>query len=186
MRLTDEELLGRGTDPIAPARPGAPYDIVFLDRDGTLNQHRPGYVDRPADLVLLPEAVAAVRAVNDSGARAVLVTNQRGVATGVLREADLLAVQRELVRRLAAGGAHLDAVQLCPHAAGTCTCRKPAPGLLTAALGRAPWADPARCILFGDQDSDLKAAWATGVRAVRVDPAGLRVALLDCPPPRAV
>lgn len=175
MSLSDAELLGRGTDPIAPASPGAPYDLVFLDRDGTLNEHRPGYVDRPGDLILLPHAVAAVRAFNDAGARVVLVTNQRGIATGVLHEADLLAVQRELVRQLAAGGAHLDAVQLCPHEQATCACRKPAPGLLLTALNRAPWADPARCVLFGDQDSDLRAARAAGVRGVRVGPAGLAV-----------
>lgn len=186
MTLTDAELLGRGTDPIAPGGPHAPYDLVFLDRDGTLNEHRPGYVDRPSDLVLLPEAVAAVRALNDSGARVVLVTNQRGVATGVLRESDLLRVQQELVRQLALGGAHLDAVQLCPHEAGSCDCRKPAPGLLAAALARAPWADPARCVLFGDQETDLAAAHAAAVRGIRVHERGLTVATTGCPPSRAV
>lgn len=184
--LGDDELLGRSTAPIAPAGTHAPYDLVFLDRDGTLNEHRPGYVDRPADLILLPDAVAAVRALNDSGARVVLVTNQRGIATGALREADLLGVQRDLVRQLAVGGAHLDAVQLCPHEAGTCRCRKPEPGLITAALARAGWADPARCVLFGDQDSDLVAARSAGVRGVRVGAAGLTRADLGCPRSRAV
>lgn len=186
MSLSDDELLGRGTDPIAPAGPDAPYDMVFLDRDGTLNERRPGYVDRPADLVMLPDAVAAVRALNDSGARVVLVTNQRGIATGALREADLLGVQRTLVGKLADGGAHLDAVQLCPHGAGTCDCRKPAPGLLTAAFARAAWADPARCVLFGDQESDRAAAAAAGVRAVLVGPIGLTRKDLGCPPLRAM
>lgn len=186
MTLTDDELLGRAAGPIPAAGPHAPYDLVFLDRDGTLNEHRPGYVDRPADLILLPDAVAAVRAINDSGARVVLITNQRGIATGALREADLLRVQRELVRRLAAGGAHLDAVQVCPHDTGTCRCRKPAPGLLELALARAPWADRARCILFGDQDSDLGAAASADVRGVRLGASGLTVSALDIPDSRAV
>lgn len=186
MTLTAAELLGRSTAPIAPAGPHAPYDLVFLDRDGTLNERRSGYVDRPGDLVLLPEAVAAVRALNDSGARVVLVTNQRGVATGVLRESDLLSVQQELVRQLALGGAHLDAVHVCPHDAGSCDCRKPASGLLTAALARAPWADPARCVLFGDQETDLAAARGAAVRGIRVEECGLTVATTGCPPPRAV
>lgn len=186
MALGDEELVGRGTDPIAPAGPDAPYDLVFLDRDGTLNEHRPGYVDRPEDLVLLPEAVAAVRALNASGARVVLVTNQRGVATGALHESDLLLVQQELVRQLTAGRARLDAVQLCPHDEGTCRCRKPAPGLLYAALERASWADPRRCVLFGDQDSDLAAARAASIPAVRVGVSGLTIAATGCPPQRVV
>lgn len=184
--LTDDELLGRGTDPIAAAGPHAPYDLVFLDRDGTLNVHRPGYVDRPADLILLPGAAAAVRAINDSGARVVLVTNQRGVARGVLQETDLLSVQRELVRQLAVGGAHLDAVQVCPHEAGTCDCRKPASGLLALALARAPWADPARCVLFGDQDSDVRAAEGAQIRGVRLEATGLTVGALGIPGLRVV
>lgn len=170
--LSDEELLGRETTPIPPAAPGAPYDVVFLDRDGTLNVHRPGYVDDPADLVLLPGAAGAVRACNDAGCRVVLVTNQRGIATGVLRTGALLTVHRALVERLAAVGARLDAVQVCPHDEGVCDCRKPLPGLLHQAFRRAHWADPGRCVLLGDQDSDLAAGRAASVPSVNVSAQG--------------
>lgn len=174
MSIDDEELLGRARSPIPPAGAGAPYDLVLLDRDGTLNVHRPGYVDDPADLVLLPGAAEAVRALNDAGCRVVLVTNQRGIATGALTEGQLLAVHRALVTELAAAGAHLDAIQVCPHAAGTCECRKPWPGLIEQALRRAPWAERDRCVLVGDQASDMEAAGAASMSAVLVSgPRGL-------------
>ncbi|WP_265446747.1 D-glycero-alpha-D-manno-heptose-1,7-bisphosphate 7-phosphatase [Flexivirga meconopsidis] len=166
--MTDAELLGEAATPIERPAAGAPFDIVFLDRDGTLNVHRPGYIADPAELVLLPGAAGAVRRCNEAGCVVVLVTNQRGMATGELSREQLLAVHRRLVEELAAAGAHLDAIQVCPHQADSCDCRKPRPGLLLRALDRAGWADPARCVLVGDQPSDLQAAAAAGVPSYRV------------------
>lgn len=169
--LSEAELLGEDRTPIArPAGAGgSPYDLVLLDRDGTLNVHRPGYVADPDDLVLLPGAADAVRECNAAGAVVVLITNQRGLAIGELTRAQLLAVHRRLVAELAACGAHLDGVQVCPHAEATCGCRKPRTGLLREAFRRAPWADPARCVLIGDQASDVAAAEAAGVAPVRLN-----------------
>ncbi|NNG41175.1 HAD-IIIA family hydrolase [Flexivirga sp. ID2601S] len=174
--LTTAELLGEETAPIGRPAPGAPFDVVFLDRDGTLNVHRPGYIADPAALELLPGAAEAVRRCNAAGCAVVLVTNQRGMATGQLSRAQLLAVHRALAERLGAAGAHLDAIQVCPHQTGTCDCRKPLPGLLLRAFARAGWARPARCVLIGDQPGDLEAAAAAGVPSYRVGP---EVPLLD-------
>ncbi len=166
--LSDGELLGRGTRPLRRARPGAPYDLVLLDRDGTLNVHRPGYIDRPEDLVLLPGAAQAVRLVGEAGCRIVLITNQRGIATGALTWRQLARVQRALVDRLADHGAHLDAVRLCPHDEGTCRCRKPLPGLFEEALALAPWARPGRCVMIGDRRSDVSPARTLGMLGRRI------------------
>ncbi|WP_052592490.1 D-glycero-alpha-D-manno-heptose-1,7-bisphosphate 7-phosphatase [Luteipulveratus mongoliensis] len=165
---TAEGLLGRDTSPIPPAAPDAPFHIVFLDRDGTLNRHRPGYVTRAADLDVLPDAPAAVRQLNDAGCRVVLVTNQRGLATHDLTESQLVEVHQGLVDALAAEGAHLDAIQVCPHGKGTCLCRKPLPGLFEQALARAPWARPERCATLGDQATDLEPAQGLGMRVQQV------------------
>lgn len=170
MSLTEAELLGEERTPIArPAGAGgSPYDLVLLDRDGTLNVHRPGYVADPDGLVLLPGAADAVRALNDAAIAVVLVTNQQGLAIGELTRPQLLSVHRRLVEELAARGAHLDGIQVCPHAEGTCGCRKPRGGLVREALRRAAWADPSRCVLIGDQPSDVAAAQAAGVAATRL------------------
>lgn len=167
--MTDSELLGECRAPIRrPRGAGAPYDLVLLDRDGTLNVHRPGYVSDPANLVLLPGAAQAVAALNGAGCAVVLVTNQRGMATGELTRSQLLAVHRSLVAQLADAGAQVDAIQVCPHEKNTCDCRKPRGGLVREALRRAPWAVPERCLLLGDRRSDLEAASAAGVSAVGV------------------
>lgn len=171
--LSDAELLGECRALIArPAGSAhAPYDVLLLDRDGTVNVHRPGYVDDPADLVLLPGAADAIATANRAGTAVVLVTNQRGVATGALTRVQLLRVHRRLVAELARAGASLDAIQVCPHGHGGCDCRKPRGGLVREALRRAPWATRTRCVLLGDQPGDLDAAAAAGVTAVRVDDA---------------
>lgn len=151
---------------IPPASPGAPWDLVLLDRDGTLNAHRPGYISSPDDLVLLPGAAAAVASLNRAGVRVVLVTNQQGLGTGALALADFARVQDRLALLLGEAGAHLDGVEVCPHRAGTCGCRKPAPGLIQHARRRAGWASPDRIVLVGDQPSDAAAAAAAGVRGI--------------------
>lgn len=166
--------------PIPPAGVGAPFDLVLLDRDGTLNvQVVDDYVREPGGLRLLPGAAAAVGRLRAAGCRVVVVTNQRGVSRGLMTLADLDAVHGRLEEGLAAQGAALDAVLSCVHAAGECGCRKPAPGLLDEAFRRAPWAARERSVLVGDSGSDLAAARAAGVPARRVGPAGAVPSLLD-------
>lgn len=152
---------------------GTPFDLVLLDRDGTLNVRVPdAYVTRPDELQLLPGASEAVAALTAAGCRTVVVTNQRGIARGLMDRTDLLAVHARLRELLAADGGRIDAIAVCPHERGACRCRKPLDGLLVEALRRAPWADPARCVVVGDMPSDLEPAIGLGMRAERVGPPG--------------
>lgn len=154
---------------IDPAGPGAPFDLVLLDRDGTLNVRvEDGYVTRPDDLVMLPDAARAVGRITAAGCRTVLVTNQRGIARGRMTGADLASVHARLAEELADGGGRLDAIAVCPHEEGECRCRKPQDGLFRAALGRAPWARPDRCLMIGDMPTDLEPATRLGMRTLRV------------------
>ena len=159
------------TSPIAPPDVEGPaFDIVFLDRDGTVNSRLPRYVTTAAELELLPGAADAVAALNRSGSRVVLVTNQRGLATGELTAPQLAEVHRALSEQLSRSGAWLDGVFVCPHDVGTCACRKPARGLFEQALAVAPWADAARCAMVGDMVTDVEPAAAMGMRTVLLAP----------------
>lgn len=145
------------------------YDLVLLDRDGTLNRLRPGYVTDPEELDVLPGAADAVQRINALGARVVVVTNQRGLARNLISPLELQSVHLRLISELGVVGAHLDGIQVCGHESGTCDCRKPAPGLVFQAILRAPWARPERVLMVGDADSDAQAASNAGVRFVRIE-----------------
>jgi D-glycero-D-manno-heptose 1,7-bisphosphate phosphatase len=149
---------------------------AFLDRDGTINVKPPEgeYVTRPEDLVLLPRAGEAIARLNAAGWRAIVVTNQRGVALRRMSEEDLSAVHTRLETELAAAGARLDGLYVCPHAEGVCDCRKPGTGLFTQARAEHPEVDFADSVVIGDSWRDMEAAAAIGARRVLVAPASGR------------
>lgn len=146
----------------APAWP-VPVRAVLFDRDGTLVRDVP-YNGDPDLVDPFPGARAAVDLVRSAGAAVGLVTNQSGVARGLLTPAQVAAVNERLGRHL--GG--LDAVAVCPHGPRDgCACRKPAAGLVldaAARLGVAPW----ECAVIGDVAADVDAAVAAGAVAVLV------------------
>jgi len=146
------------------------YRTAFLDRDGTLNVKAPDgeYITDASRLRLLPGAAAAVGRLNDAGVFVVLVTNQRGIARGLLTPDVHAQVMSRLAESLAAGGARLDAAYVCPHEEGRCDCRKPAPGLLLRAAREHARIDLARAVTVGDSESDVLAGAAAGTATIRL------------------
>ena len=173
------ETLQQGRDelPRVTRRPA-----VLLDRDSTLNVDT-GYTHRIQDLRWTPGAVAAVRAINDAGWLALVVTNQSGIARGLYTEDQMRAFHAHMQRELAAAGAHIDGFYHCPfhpeaivdtYRDADHPWRKPNPGMLRVALS--DWqADTARSVMIGDQDSDIEAAKAAGVRGVKYEGGALDV-----------
>lgn len=138
---------------------------VFLDRDGVL-VHDSGYPHRPEDLVLIPGAVEAVRRLNGHGYRAIVVTNQSGVARGLFSEETMHAFNTRMVRLFAGRGALIGAVYACPYHEAAVDPRwrhpdhpdrKPNPGMILRAI-KEHRIDPARSFLIGDRASDVEAA----------------------------
>ena len=147
---------------------------VFVDRDGTLNREV-HFLRRVADLRLLPGSAAGVRALGDAGFTVVVVTNQSGVARGLIAPVTLDAIHATLHHRLAATGAAVAGIYACPHhptegrppLRRRCRCRKPAPGLVLRAV-REHGLDLERSYCVGDSDADLGLARAIGTRSVLV------------------
>jgi D,D-heptose 1,7-bisphosphate phosphatase len=143
---------------------------VFFDRDGVLN-HDSGYTFEAGKLQWIDGAREAVKAVNDAGCFAFVVTNQSGVARGFYEESHVHALHRWMADEMAAVGAHIDAFEYCPdHPDGTVERyrrvnirRKPGPGMITDLLGRFP-INVDDSILIGDKPSDLDAARAAGLQ----------------------
>lgn len=140
---------------------------VFLDRDGVLNVYLPGdYVKSPGDLQLLPGVAQAVRSLNNAGLPVFIISNQQGVAKGLMRETDLHAVDDALKRNLAeSAGAYVEQSYYCPHASGSgCACRKPKAGMILQAA-RDHNLDIAKSVFIGDTETDAQAAHAAGMGA---------------------
>ncbi len=153
----------RSADP--PARRAA----VFLDRDGTVVED-PGFLRDPADVVLLPGAAAAIAQLNRAGIAAVVVTNQSGIARGLILPEEYRAVEQRIEELLAAEGGSLDATYHCPHypaISGPCDCRKPGT-LLYRQAAEELGLDLARSWAVGDRLTDLEAVHRLGGRGILV------------------
>ena len=142
--------------------------FALVDRDGTINEER-HHLDDPADLALIPgSAGALVRLRDELGMGIVVVTNQAEVGRGNLRPERLEEIHRRLEAMLAAEGATVDAILVCPHAPEVrCVCRKPAPGLARDAAERFGF-DPAEAFVVGDHAADMGMGRAIGATTVFV------------------
>lgn len=145
-------------------------EYVFLDRDGVLNQKpsRGKYITRMEELALLPGVEDAIAALNRSGRKVVVLTNQRGIALGLYTEAELDRIHAHLQAQLAVRGGHLDAIYVCPHDAGQCDCRKPLTGLFEQAFRDFPEATPQRSIMVGDSLRDIEAGLRVGMATAMI------------------
>jgi D-glycero-D-manno-heptose 1,7-bisphosphate phosphatase len=142
---------------------------AFLDRDGTII-YDVDYLRDPKEAVLIPDAGAAIARLNAGGVPVVVVTNQSGIARGLLSEADYDAVRERVDELLAAQGARIDATYVCPHHpdyTGPCDCRKPATLLYRRAASEHGF-DLAQSTYIGDRWRDVAPALDLGGRGILV------------------
>jgi histidinol-phosphate phosphatase family protein len=159
-------------DPTASSsrrQPASAPEAVLFDRDGTLVVDVP-YNGDPSRVAPVPGALAALDRLRAAGLPLALVSNQSGVARGLLTSAQVAAVNARVVELLGP----FDAVLVCEHGPEDgCACRKPRPGMVVEAARRLG-VDPAACVLVGDIGSDVDAARAAGARPVLVPTAVTR------------
>jgi len=154
------------------ARAASPRRALFLDRDGVINVDR-DYVHRPADVEWVPGIFDLVREASAAGDLPIVVTNQAGIARGYYDEATFLDFTRWMHAQFAAQGAPLLATYFCPHHPESglgayrvaCACRKPAPGMLEAAV-RDFGLRRDLSALVGDKAGDIEAGRAAGVHTL--------------------
>ncbi len=140
---------------------------VILDRDGTIIAEK-NYLNRVGDVALIRGAAAALAELRRAGYILIVTTNQSGVARGYLDEKKLKAINRKVVRLLAARGADIAAVYYCPHPVdGGCACRKPATGMIDAAEKKFHF-DPKRSFCIGDKITDIEFGHNAGMKSIMV------------------
>lgn len=149
--------------------------VVFLDRDGTLNEEI-GYIHDVSMLNLINGAAESVKKLNDANIATVLVSNQTGAARGFYKEDHIGKLNERLINLLESKGAKLDALYYCPHLETgkvpelsiACDCRKPKPGLVQRAFQDNPDLDPKRSYVVGDKASDIELAKNCGAKGILV------------------
>ncbi len=148
-----------------------PRRAVFLDRDGVINMKPPAgdYVRSWDEFRFVPTIADWIRLFNALDLVVIVVTNQRGVARGLMSQADVDEIHRNMIAELAREGARIDDIFYCPHDRDDeCACRKPRTGMVEQA--RRKWdIDPAASLMIGDSDKDAELAANCGMKFVRVD-----------------
>jgi D,D-heptose 1,7-bisphosphate phosphatase len=129
---------------------------AFLDRDGTLIEDA-NYLASADNVRVLPGIVDAVRTLNDSDILVIVITNQSGIAQGLLTEAQYESTRARLDELLRTGGARIDATYHCPHhpsISGPCDCRKPGT-LLYRRAAEAHTISVRESLFIGDRFRDI-------------------------------
>ena len=148
--------------------------VVFLDRDGTLNEEV-NYLHKTEDMKLLPGVPQALKKLKDAGYKLIVVTNQAGVARGYYTEDDVKNLHQYMNQVLQKDGAWIDAFYYCPHHPvhgigiykKECNCRKPGTGMFEMAEKDFP-VDKAASYMIGDKLLDTEAGQRFGVASILV------------------
>ena len=152
---------------------------IFLDRDGTMNVSK-GFISNADDLELIPGTIEAIKAINKSGALAIVITNQPVIARGECSFEELHNIHNKLKTLLGEKGAFVDDIFYCPHHPDKgfegeipelkfdCECRKPKTGMIDEAVKKYN-IDLSKSYMVGDSTMDLELARNAGVKSVLVD-----------------
>jgi len=147
-----------------------PRPAAFLDRDGTLIVEH-GFLADPERVEPLPDAITAVKLLNEWGFLVIGVSNQSGVARGFFGEDIVLSVNRQVIKEFARHHARIDAIYYCPHDPQTgtsdCVCRKPKRGMVDRAM-RDFAIDMSRSLVVGDRACDVRLGHTIGTPGILV------------------
>lgn len=152
---------------------------IFLDRDGTMNVSK-GFISKADELELIPGTIDAIKAINKSGALAIVITNQPVIARGECSFEELHNIHNKLKTLLGEKGAFVDDIFYCPHHPDKgfegevpelkfdCECRKPKTGMIEEAVKKYN-IDLSKSYMVGDSTMDLETARNAGIKSVLVN-----------------
>jgi D-glycero-D-manno-heptose 1,7-bisphosphate phosphatase len=135
-----------------------PNRIVFLDRDGVINEDSPDFIKSWAEFTFLPRSLDALACLTQAGYQALIITNQSGVHRGLLTHDQLTHIHARMVQRIQSHGGRIADIFFCPHTPQEqCTCRKPRPGLIRKAVQRYNLVVE-KTVMVGDSAKDMHCA----------------------------
>ncbi len=145
---------------------------IFLDRDGTLNED-PGYLGDPAKVKLYPdvgESLAHLK--NAMGFKLIVVSNQSGVARGLITKDDIELVNSQINKLLSDYNVFIDTFYYCTYhpdfnSEEECKCRKPSPEMVLKAA-RDFNIDLSKSYIIGDSDVDVECGKNMNLKTILV------------------
>jgi D-glycero-D-manno-heptose 1,7-bisphosphate phosphatase len=145
-------------------------NAIFLDRDGVIIRKAPEgeYVSDWSEVEFLPGSLDAIAAIHHFGYKVIIVTNQRGVATGKLQLNKVKEIHIKMKEVVAHSGGQISAIYYCPHDTSEhCMCRKPKPGMLLRAADEHHVRLP-ECWMVGDAAADIAAGKSVGCKTALI------------------
>ena len=144
---------------------------LFLDRDGVINtQKRGGYIQNCAEFQFLPKNLEVFKKISDFFGTVLVVTNQQGIAKGLMTEKDLNEIHELMLSEIGKAGGHINKVYFCPDFAYlNPACRKPNTGMALQAKEDFPEIDFSKSVMVGDSDSDIEFGKRLGMFTVWID-----------------
>jgi D-glycero-D-manno-heptose 1,7-bisphosphate phosphatase len=152
---------------------------VFLDRDGTIIRefHQGGRdLTNISQVKLYHNVPRALKLLQQSGYKLIVITNQSLIARGIIPERQLMLIHQYLKKLLSKKGIKIDAIYYCPHHptkgiikrySRICSCRKPQTGLIKKAI-KDFHIDPKQSFFIGDTLRDKQAAEKMGIKFVLI------------------
>ena len=151
-----------------------PKKIILLDRDGVINKKAPkaDYVKNWNEFKFLPGAIEGLKLLSENNYHIFVLTNQPGIARGMMTEEDLREIHEKMQNELQKQGVKIDAIYYCPHGWDEgCFCRKPKPGMLFEAAAEHNF-DLTKTIFIGDDERDKEAGDAADCNFVQMQQDG--------------
>jgi histidinol-phosphate phosphatase family protein len=142
--------------------------VLFLDRDGVINEDREDYVKSWPEFTYIKGVKRALKTLKEAKIPVVIITNQSIIGRGMVPEAELKTIHENMKGRIKKGGGDILRIYYCPHHPDDgCKCRKPRTGLLKQAARE--WAlDLKQCLFVGDSLKDLQAGRRAGCKTLLV------------------
>lgn len=137
-------------------------NVIFLDRDGVINQDSPDYIKSWSEFDFVSRSVEAVRDLTSSGFTTIVITNQSAIPRKLISTQELEYVHSKMKEAIESKGGKINDIFICPHLPSDgCVCRKPSPGLIYQAQSKYD-IDLAASVMIGDSVKDIQCAFNAG------------------------
>ena len=153
--------------------------VLFLDRDGVINEKRLDYVKDINELKFVPNIFNAIKKFNDMGFIIIVITNQSVVNRKIISEIQLKEIHDHMLKTMEKNSCEIIKIYYCPHHPDEkCNCRKPNTGMIEQAIKDFKIKIP-NAILIGDSESDIEAATRMKIKSMKIQINGQLADLIE-------